>query len=164
MIRNYTPDEYSQMAIRANREGKALYIFVQTIDEQEYANLVIADYGYYICYESHYTRGEINPNFELEKRQRQRDFLDSLTLTPSDVERALFEAKGMDFDDLKQLIIQVAPDINIKRIGIELKANHFYRGAKIGDIRLVDTIGALLGYSPADMDYLFKYKVLPRRT
>lgn len=96
---------------------------------------------------------------EKEKRERQR--LDALTLTPADVERALYKAKSMDFEDLKALIVQALPTVDIKALSIEFRAKDFYRGAMAGGMRLFDVVGALLGYSPDDMDYLFENKELP---
>ena len=85
------------------------------------------------------------------------------TLTGADVERALYKAKGMDFEDLKALIAEQMPSIDIKALGIELRANLFYRGAKYGEIELFNTIGALLGYTTEDIDYLFENKELPEK-
>ena len=103
----------------------------------------------------------LNPNFEEEKRQKERERLDALTLTPADVERALYAAKGMDFDDLKALIAEKMPQIDMKALAIEFRARDFYRGAMAGDIRLFDVVGALIGYTSEDMDYLFEHKQLP---
>lgn len=115
---------------------------------------------------------------EEEAQALERERLDALWLTPSDVERALYNAKGMDFEDLKTLISQTAPQLDMKALSIEFRANAFYRGATIkttpaenetnenqnGTIRLIDTVGALLGYTPEDMDYLFINKQLPQKT
>lgn len=98
---------------------------------------------------------------EIQEQERQR--IDSLTLTPADVERALYKEKGMDFDDLKALIVQALPTVDIKELSIEFRAKDFYRGAMAGGVRLFDTVGALLGYTPQDMDYLFINKKLPER-
>lgn len=108
---------------------------------------------------------------EEEIAVKERERLDSLTLTPADVERALLSAKGWDFDDLKSYLkTQGFTDLQIKAIGIELRASNFYRGATMPslvdpsyDIRIVDTIGDLLGYSSDDMDYLFEHKQLPEK-
>ena len=97
-----------------------------------------------------------------QEAQKERERLDALTLTPADVERALYKAKGMDFEDLKALIAQQAPQIDMKGLAIEFRANNFYRGVVVGGIRLIDTVGALLGYTPKDMDYLFEHKELPQ--
>ena len=96
-----------------------------------------------------------------EKAQRKREELDAKTLTPADVERALYKAKGMDFDDLKALITQQLPQVDIKGLAIEFRAKDFYRGATAGGMRLFDVVGQLLGYTSDDMDYLFINKELP---
>ena len=96
---------------------------------------------------------------EIDEQERER--LDSLSLTPADVERALYKEKQMDFEDLKALIVEQIPTIDIKALSIEFRAKDFYRGAMAGGMRLFDVVGALLGYSSADMDYLFENKELP---
>jgi hypothetical protein len=98
---------------------------------------------------------------EIAVKERQR--LDALTLTPADVERALYKEKQMDFEDLKALIAEQAPQIDMKALAIEFRANNFYRGVVVNGMRLIDTVGALLGYTPQDMDYLFTYKELPTK-
>lgn len=103
----------------------------------------------------------LNPDYEEEMRRRERERLDALTLTPADVERALYKAKGMDFEDLKALIAQQIPQIDTKALSIEFRAKDFFRGAMYNGMRLLDVVGALLGYSPSDMDYLFEHKELP---
>lgn len=100
--------------------------------------------------------------WEERERQRERARLDALTLTPADVERALYKAKKMDFDDLKALIAEQLPQVDIKGLAIEFRARDFYRGAEANGMRLFDIVGALLGYTPEDMDYLFENKELPQ--
>ena len=100
---------------------------------------------------------------EAKKAQQERQRLDFLILTPSDVERALYYSPlQMDFNDLKALIAEKAPQIDLKGLAIEFRANNFYRGAvdKDGN-RIIDMVGAILGYTPEDMDYLFEHKQLP---
>lgn len=103
----------------------------------------------------------LDPDYEQKQAIKERQRLDALTLTPADVERALYRAKGMDFDDLKALIAQQIPQVDIKGLSIEFRAKDFYRGAMAGGMRLFDVVGALLGYSTQDMDYLFEHKELP---
>ncbi len=98
---------------------------------------------------------------EEEKEAQERERLDMLTLTPADVERALYKAKGMDFEDLKALIMESGTGIDLKALAIEFRASNFYRGAMYGNGRLFDIVGALLGYTPDDIDYLFLNKELP---
>ena len=89
------------------------------------------------------------------ENQKERNYLDALTLTPADVERALYKAKGIDFEDLKEML-KNNPEIDLKALGIELRANLFYRGNPY-----ISQVGAFLGYSSDDMDYLFLHKQLP---
>lgn len=103
----------------------------------------------------------LDPDYEEKQKQKERQRLDALTLTPADVERALYKAKKMDFEDLKALIAEQIPTIDIKELSIEFRAKDFYRGATVGGMRLFDVVGALLGYTPADIDYLFQSKELP---
>lgn len=129
------------------------------IKEKEVGELLIEDECYYVCYQDNYTDGTLNENYLADKQRR----IDNLILTPSDVERALYYSDlHMNFDDLTAYIGQLAPQIDLKGLGIEFRANNFYRGAvdKNGN-RLVDMLGQLLGYTPADMNYLFQHKVLP---
>lgn len=94
---------------------------------------------------------------EEEKQAQERERLDNLTLTGADVERAIYEAKGMDFDDLVAYVIKVGiPGFDVKRLRIELKANNFYRKHEY-----INMLGQLLGYTSEDMDYLFETKHLP---
>lgn len=103
--------------------------------------------------------GEYLTPEEIVVKERQR--LDSLTLTPADVERALYKAKQMDFEDLKALIAEQLPQVDIKALAIEFRAKDFYRGASANGMRLFDVVGALIGYTLSDMDYLFVHKELP---
>ena len=103
--------------------------------------------------------GEYLTPEEIAVKERQR--LDALTLTPADVERALYKEKQMDFEDLKALIAQQLPQVDIKGIAIEFRAKDFFRGAEANGMRLFDVVGQLLGYTSADMDYLFEHKELP---
>ena len=63
---------------------------------------------------------------------------------------------------LLPLIAQQLPTVDIKGLAIEFRANNFYRGAVDKDgHRIIDMVGAILGYTPEDMDYLFEHKQLP---
>lgn len=97
-----------------------------------------------------------------EIAQKARERIDALTLTPADVERALYKEKQMDFEDLKALIAQRLPQVDIKGLAIEFRAKDFFRGATTNGMRLFDAVGALLGYTPSDMNYLFENKELPK--
>lgn len=132
--------------------------------EQERVDFIV-EYNHKLGYEIKETETALEAwgYTEEEKQQQERQRIDQLTLTPSDVERALYYSPlQMDFDDLKALISEKAPQIDLKGLAIEFRANNFYRGAvdKEGN-RIIDMVGAILGYKPEDMDYLFEHKQLP---
>ncbi len=87
---------------------------------------------------------------EEELQAQEREHLNMLSLTAADVERAIYKAKGIDFEDILELV-KDNPDIDVKALKIELKANNFFRGNP-----WINQIGAILGYSSEDLDYLFK--------
>ena len=116
-----------------------------------------------------YQEGEIilNPNYEAEQAQKERERIAKLYLTGADVERGIYQAKGMDFDDIIALvehlskgeldletgeIINKSVDIDVKALKIELKANHFYRGNPY-----VNAVGALLGFTSEQLDKFFEF-------
>lgn len=99
-----------------------------------------------------------NPHYEADKQAKERLELDQLTLTPADVERALYKAKGMDFDDLKALIVQALPTVDIKALSIEFRAKDFYRGAEANGVRLFDVVGQLLNITSEQLDKFFETK------
>lgn len=89
-----------------------------------------------------------------------------LFLTGADVERGIYQAKGMDFEDIIALVEQLAQtiideetgeviqqgiDIDVKALKIELKANHFYRGNPY-----VNAVGSLLGFTEEMLDKFFE--------
>lgn len=92
-----------------------------------------------------------------EKAQEERERISMLYLTAADVERAIYKAKGMDFNDIIAIIEAqpVAegeePAIDIKALKIELNANNFYRGNPY-----IDAVGNLLGFSAEQLDKFFE--------
>ena len=88
---------------------------------------------------------------EEEKEREERERLDMLFLTGADVERGIYQAKGMDFDDILAFVSANPPEgLDIKALKIELKANHFYRGNSY-----VQAIGSLLGFTSKQLDDFF---------
>ena len=106
---------------------------------------------------------KMTPEIEGILKQKERERKDRLLLTPSDVERALYKAMSIDFNDLKKIIADKMPQLDLKSLEIEFKASKFYRGATWNGIRLFDVVGEMLGYTPDDMDYLFENKELPAK-
>ncbi|MBQ8848484.1 MAG: hypothetical protein IJ003_06020 [Candidatus Gastranaerophilales bacterium] len=101
-----------------------------------------------------YQDGEIilDPDYEEKRAQEERERIAQLYLTRADVERGIYQAKQMDFEDIIALVTQLQPEgLDIKALKIELKANHFYRGNPY-----VSAIGALLGFSKEQLDKFFE--------
>lgn len=89
---------------------------------------------------------------------QERERIAKLYLTGADVERGIYQAKGIDFEDIiemvETLIFAEAPQvkgIDLKALRIELKANHFYRGNPY-----VSAVGALLGFTIEQLDKFFE--------
>lgn len=115
----------------------------------------------------------INPNYEAELAQKKRARLDKLNLTAADVERAIYKAKGMDFEDVIKKVeelnglnveelnsdtnsstsqpVSPSTSIDIKALKIELKANNFYRGNPY-----INAVGTLLGFTSEQLDEFFE--------
>lgn len=90
-----------------------------------------------------------NEAYKQEQKTKEREKINMLALTAADVERAIYKDKGIDFEDILNLV-QNNSNIDSKALKIELKANNFYRGNP-----WISQIGTLLGYSSEDLDYLF---------
>lgn len=91
---------------------------------------------------------------EEEMAQQELERKAKLFLTGADVERAIYQAKGMDFDDIVAMVTQLQPEgLDIKALKIELKANNFYRGNPY-----VNAIGTLLGFTSEQLDKFFDTK------
>ena len=91
--------------------------------------------------------------YEQEQAQKEVERIARLFLTGADVERGIYQAKGMDFDDILDFVKANPPEgLDIKALKIELKANNFYRGNPY-----VDAIGGLLGFTKEQLDLFFEY-------
>ena len=91
--------------------------------------------------------------WEAEQAQKEKERIAKLFLTGADVERGIYQAKGMDFEDILAMVAQLQPEgLDIKALKIELKANNFYRGNPY-----VNTIGLLLGFNKKQLDKFFEF-------
>lgn len=89
---------------------------------------------------------------EEQKELEERERIAKLYLTGADVERGIYKAKGMDFDDILAFVIANPPEgLDIKALKIELKANNFYRGNPY-----VSKIGSLLDFTSEQLDRFFE--------
>ena len=94
----------------------------------------------------------LNSNWEEQKALREKERIAKLCLTRADVERAIYKAKGMDFDDILAFVAVNSPqELDIKALKIELKANNFYRGNPY-----VSEIGQILGFSENQLNNFFE--------
>lgn len=91
--------------------------------------------------------------WETKQAQKEKERIAKLFLTGADVERGIYQAKGMDFDDIMAFVMAQPPiGLDVKALKIELKANHFYRGNPY-----VNAVGALLGFTSEQLDKFFEF-------
>ncbi len=127
LIKPYTEEERINFIIEYNHNQG------YTIEETDKALLALG-----------YTEEEI--------AQIEAQRIAMLSLTGADVERGIYKAKGMDFDDIIAYVTQLQPEgLDIKALKIELKANNFYRGNPY-----VGAVGSLLGFSKEQLDKFFE--------
>ena len=81
---------------------------------------------------------------EEEKEAMEREAISRLSLTKREVFLALYKAKGITPEQVRSQITDTAALIEFDY------AAEYYRGNP-----LIDSIGAMLGYSKDDLDYLF---------
>ncbi len=100
--------------------------------------------------------------YQQEQAKKEAERIAMLNLTAADVERAIYKARGMDFDDIVTLVEQYnqtepmsetgeSTSIDIKALKIELRANNFYRGNPY-----IDMVGTLLGFTKKQLDEFFE--------
>ena len=88
--------------------------------------------------------------WEEKQAQKEAERIAMLNLTAADVERAIYKAKGLDFNDVISLLEKQKATIDIKALQIELKANNFYRGNPY-----IDAVGTILGFTNEQLDKFF---------
>ena len=113
----------------------------------------------------------INPNYEEEQAALEAERIAMLNLTAADVERAIYKAKGIDFEDIVKIVEELnsgtveqeltnfstvqplnsSTAIDTKALKIELKANNFYRGNPY-----IDAVGTILGFTKQQLDEFFE--------
>lgn len=93
--------------------------------------------------------------YEQEQAEKERERISMLSLTAADVERAIYKAKGIDFEDILALLSGYEAEqlggLDLKALKIELKANNFYRGNPY-----IEAVGALLGFTSQMLDEFFE--------
>lgn len=171
--KTYSEKDYADMADIAEKSGQMLYLHRYSVTheipeaddmEQEqpseqtlyYEGLLIAPIDYYVCSEGNITDGTKNENFEDDLKARKQAVINNLKLTGADVERAIVKDKKMTFKDLIVYVEDNVLDVDVKELEAELNANNFFRSHP-----LINKLGAILGYSSDDIDYLFLNKQFP---
>lgn len=131
-------------------------------------NNFIVEYNHNLGYTIEETATELQAwgYTEEEITLQEKERIAKLFLTGADVERGIYQAKGMDFDDIINLVTHLSQgeidletgevinrgtNIDVKALKIELKANHFYRGNPY-----VSAVGALLGFTDEMLDKFFE--------
>ena len=117
------------------------------VSEEVYNNAQEYGTNYYT-----YSNNEIvlNPNYEQEQAQKERERINQLSLTKRDVFLALYKDKGITPEQIKAQIENPEALIEFEY------ASRYYRGNP-----LIDAIGQTLGYTSEELDYLFEHKELP---
>ena len=97
----------------------------------------------------------LNPNFEEEKAQKERERLDNLKMTRGDVFEALILAKGLTKPQIRVMIENAELDTMTKALYLNRfdEALDFYRGFPVFDM-----LGQALGVTPKQLDDFFKTK------
>ena len=143
----YTDIERSDFIVLHNHNNG------RTIEETETAIYALEAYEKFVD-------GEVIDNteeYQQEQAQKEAERIAMLNLTAADVERGLYKAKGIDFEDIiaqleaMPLAEGQEPFVDIKALKIELKANNFYRGNPY-----INTVGALLGFTSKQLDEFFE--------
>ena len=93
----------------------------------------------------------VNPDYEQEQAEKERQRLNLLNLTKADVLLALYQDKGITPEDIKTMLKDNVPAL----IKFDY-ASSYYRGDEV-----VNALGLALGYTTEEMDYLFENKAFP---
>jgi len=133
------------------QEGKIKFYTDEPLDATLY-NLEKVEYTqdeYVLDGEEYVLKDEA---WEEKQAQKERERIAQLYLTGADVERGIYQAKGMDFEDILAFVTTNPPEgLDTKALKIELKANNFYRGNPY-----VSAIGQLLGFTEKQLDLFFE--------
>lgn len=132
------------------QNGKIKFYTEQPLDQKFYNldKVEETELEYVLSGEEYVLKDEA---WEAEQEAKKQQEIAMLSLTSADVERGIYKAKGMDFDDIIAMVTQLQPEgLDIKALKIELKANNFYRGNPY-----VDAVGSLLGFTKEQLDAFF---------
>lgn len=95
----------------------------------------------------------LNPHYEEEQAEKEKQRIARLSLTKREVFLALYNDKNITPDMIRAQITTPESLIEFDY------ANDYFRGNP-----LINSIGGMLGYSSDDLDYLFEHKEFPPKT
>ena len=97
----------------------------------------------------------LNPDWEEEQKQKERERLDKLSMTRGDVFEALILAKGLTKPQIRTMIENAELDTMTKALYLNRfdEALDFYRGFPVFDM-----LGQVLGVTPKQLDDFFETK------
>lgn len=116
MEKTYTNKDYADKAVEANKLGQQLYIYIHDVEiepseneqsqTKNIAELVIAPYGYYVCYQDNYTNGTINENFDAEQLAKAKEAknTENITKAKAAVENGYVTFKNAEFETNAQTV------------------------------------------------------------
>ena len=133
------------------QNGKIKFYSEQLLDKELYNLDVVVETEkeYVLDGEEYVLKDEA---WDAKQAQVEAERIGNLNLTGADVERGIYQAKGMDFDDILAFVTANPPQgVDVKALKIELKANHFYRGNPY-----VSVVGTLLGFTEEQLDKFFE--------
>ena len=135
------------------QKGKIKFYTAQPLDKTFYNLDKVEETELEYVYDEEVEEYVLNNEAYQEKNaQKERERIAKLFLTGADVERGIYQAKGMDFDDILAFVTANPPQgLDVKALKIELKANNFYRGNPY-----VNAIGTLLGFTSEQLDKFFE--------
>lgn len=102
------------------------------------------------CYIYKEGRIILDPEYEQKRAQKEKERIAKLSLTKREVFLALYKAKGLTPEMIRNQITDTEALIEFDY------ATEYFRFNP-----LIDKIGLMLGYSSDDIDYLFIHKELP---
>ena len=121
---------------------------------KEQADKITEDKLYYVIIDGELV---VNPNYEQDKYNQERERIARLSLTRGDVFRGLLLAKGIIRSQIRELIENLPENTPDELITKELalidfdEALNFYRGKEI-----IDVIGLRLGITSEQLDMFFE--------
>ena len=133
------------------QNGKIKFYTEQPLDQVFYSldKVEETELEYVLDGEEYVLKDEV---WEEKQALKELERIAKLYLTGADVERGIYQAKGMDFDDILAFVTANPPQgLDVKALKIELKANNFYRGNPY-----VSAVGALLGFTEEQLDKFFE--------